>query len=348
MPKLSKTNLDKISNLTDYYCTARLLTEVITLEDEKRKIKYLSPFADAPNVAEQVAGVMLISYALALYAKQKNSNVDAASVCELIVWHDAPEARYGDLGRDQRKYIAINEEKARADIFGSVSWGTEVIELIEKFETSGNDINSKLARDADALYVIYTIKDLLNKGAYINQPDIRIQKTLKRMTTEEGHSLGEQMASRKPNEIWRLLRKISDIDATKNSEPPKESLATIMAIAWALIGLNNNSVNKNKLRYAALQQLLGIKNVKAELATLSKDLVSDSSNIYLLLVTKRNVMKRNNKQSPNFRNITSKLKTMQGRLLGKAITEIDPYEWWQLLMGYAVLSADGKIDMKTA
>lgn len=335
--------MPKLPNLTDYYCTARLLTEIITLEDEKRKIKYLSPFADAPNVAEQVAGVMLISYALATYAKQKNSNVDIASVCEQIIWHDAPETRYGDLGRDQRKYIAINEEKTRADMFGGISWSTEVIELIEKFETSGNDINTKLARDADALYVIYTIKDLLNKGAYINQPDTRIQKTLKRMTTEEGYYLGEQMASRTPKEIWKFLRKLSDINMDKNFEPPKESIATTMSIAWALIELNNNNANKNKLRHAVLQLLLSV-NIKDKSI---KDIVNDSLNIYLLLVAKRITMKKNNKQNPNIKNILSKLKTSPGKLLGKTVAEIDPYEWWQLLMGYAVLNTDGKVEIFT-
>ncbi len=323
--------------IPDYYASARLITELITLEDELRKIRYLSPFAKAPSIAHQIIGVIIISLALNNIIKNNKVRLDTSSILGLTLWHDAPEARYGDIGRDQRKYIIINEEKARADMFGSVSYGLEIIELIEKFEAGGTDASIKTAKDADALYVIYTIKDLLEKGIIINQPEKRIERTLKRMTTEEGFTLGQEMANKSPNAIWKLIKNYAGI---KSSFTPSESHATILAIAWMLVELTKN---KRIKRQNVLSVILNIDKNSAN--NEERKIANDATVIYEIAVAKRDVLK-GNKKSVQFSRITKKLRTKEGKKLGDTLTEIDLYDWWNILMGYVIVNPDGSLSDK--
>lgn len=325
----SQISKQKEKSLSDYYAAARLLTEFATLEDEKRKVKYLSPFAEAPSVAEQNNGVVLIGHALSGILKKRDARVNNHIVTKLLLWHDAPESRYGDLGRDQRRYISINEDKARSDIFGGVSWGGEIIDLIELFEAGGEDINIKVARDADALYVVYTIKDLLQKKYYINDPKMRIEKTLKRLATEEGIALGQMMAQKSPSEIWKLL-----------NGPPSKNLALTMACAWALFELNKleSGLSQNDRDIMLELILTNTKTADEKISTL----IADSALVQKLIEEKRKSYNTDAKKLPT-NDLTSKLKNEHAKKLANAINEIDLFEWWNILMGYASLNEDGTI-----
>lgn len=330
-------------NKASYLATARLLTELITLEDEPRKVRYLSPFATAPSVADQISGGLIIGLALANLVKQNNSEVDGIKVAQLLLWHDAPEARYGDIGRDQRKYTFINEDKTRHDMFGSVPFGMEIIDLIENFEAGGDDINIKVAKDADALYVVYTIKDLLNKGFIINEPEVRIQKTLNRLATEEGFLLGTQMATRNPVQIWKLLNETAQVNG---SGAPLESLPTILEIAWSLCELNKTTevkISKNsELRRQVVTAVLTNSKPKESLVA---NIINDASEIYNLLESKRKLLQLPTKNKKT-NQVVAKLKTPEGKILFQVISETDLYEWWNLMMGYLTLNQDGTTEKK--
>ena len=125
-----------------YYSSARLISEYITLEDEKRKVTYLNPFISdkAPSIADHIIGSLLIGKVLGYLAQKNGKKINQETLDSLILWHDSPETRYGDIGRDRRKYILINEDKARVDIFGGLPWGEEIISLIENFEAGGENI----------------------------------------------------------------------------------------------------------------------------------------------------------------------------------------------------------------
>lgn len=341
MSTTSEQNLQE--NKAFLLATARLLTELITLEDEPRKVRYLSPFAVAPSVADQIAGGLIIGLALANLVKQNNSEADGLKVAQLLLWHDAPEARYGDIGRDQRKYVFINEDKTRHDLFGSVPFGMEIIDLIENFEAGGDDINIKVAKDADALYVVYTIKDLLNKGFIINDPEVRIRKTLNRLSTEEGFLLGTQMATRKPEQIWKLLYETAQVNG---SGAPLELLPTLLEIAWSLVELKKNTDSKtvkdDELRRQVLTAILTNSKPKDALVA---NISLDATEIYNLLTYKRKLL-RLTPASKNGNKVVAKLKTTEGKMLYQAISETDLYEWWNLMMGYLTLNQDGTIEKK--
>lgn len=322
-----------------YLCSARLLTELVTLEDEKRKVRYLSPYAPGPTVAQQIAGVLIIGTALATIVREKNKAVSIDRVIDLLLWHDAPETRYGDLGRDQRRYLFINEDKTRTDIFGSVPWGLEIIELIENFEAGGDDINIKIARDADALYVVSTIKDILDQGYPINQPDVRILKTLNRLSTEEGFSLGKEMAAKKPDQIWKLVKGYAGINGKISH--PEQSLFTLLTTIWTLIELRNK-VGRTKIKREKIMQAV-IRNDR-QLQNSIRNIISDSEKIYRLINTKKLFFAPKSKSKVRF-SIAS-MKTPEGKKLALAIYGIDLFDWWNLMMGYLSLNPDGTLAEK--
>ncbi|HLB51802.1 hypothetical protein A3F07_04685 [candidate division WWE3 bacterium RIFCSPHIGHO2_12_FULL_38_15] len=337
----SKINAKLKGNLMpEYYCTGRLVTELVTLNEEKRKVKYLSPFAPPPSVSEHVTGLMLIGSALGYLIAENKKPINRTFLLSCLLWHDAPEARYGDIGRDQRRYVSINEQKALADAFGSVTWGTEVIDIIEQFEAGTTDIAVKAAKDADALYVIYTIKDLLQKGFVINDPDMRIQKTLKRLSTEEAFNLGVEMSQRDPREIKNLIRKYNRLQY-KNDLLHSESVSTVALISWALLELRKlerkNGIDRGKVIETILFNKLNSGKIGR--------VVNDANKIYKILATRRAKLQGKN-VSLNFSGIFKSLKTVEGKKLAQILTEIDLYEWWNILMGYGVIDNKGRFISK--
>lgn len=321
----------------DYYYAARLITEFFTLEIERRKVRYLSQFAEAPSIAHQVTGVMLVGNALSEIVMKNNKDFSKAQVIEMLLWHDAPETRTGDISRDQKRYVTIDEDKARKHMFGTFSWGEEIIDLIEKFEDGTDQLEFKIAKDADALYVVYTIKSLIDQGVIINHPDDRISKTLKRLTTEEGVALGKEMAVKNSEEIAQLLWGYS-LNDKNNSELtkslPEESLATKMVIAWCLSELKSET-SKEK-RAELIENLLH--------SGIDDAIVEDINKLYELLD-----LKRDNLKSPiegfdrQLEGIAKSLITVEAQDLAIAIKETDLYDWWNIMMEYATVGEDGKI-----
>lgn len=343
--------MQSIEARADYFATARVLFQHATLEDERRKVKYLNPFAEAPTVAEQVSGVLVIGRALSAIANQSEQRINPHTVDGLLLWHDDPEERYGDLGRDQKRYAVLNEDRARQDIFGEVPWGQGVIHQIETFE-SGSDPHVKLARDADALYVIYTIKSLLDQGFAINKPEERIKNTLKRITTDEGIALGQEMANHTPDDIWQSLTSYAGLDREKFSPPP-QSLGTIMATGWALTELAN--ANGKKLNRDEITDIL-LRQEEVQTDTFAGRLVEESRAIYDIIHLKRELLKRLQDRSTGLSDdqikaqidqiLKDRFNTDEGTILGQVVAEMDPFEWWQIMMGYAAVQPDGKATMK--
>ena len=328
----------------DYYYAARLISEFLTLEMELRKVRYLSPFAKAPSIADQVTGVMLIGNALSEIVKKKNNKFDKALVLEMLLWHDAPETRTGDISRDQKRYVTIDEDKARKHMFGTFSWGEEIIDLIEKFEDGTEQLEFKIAKDADALYVVYTIKSLLDQGVIINHPDDRISKTLKRLLTEEGIALGEEMATRNSEEIAQLLWGYC-LNHKNESELthklPDESLATKMVIAWCFSELKSE-FSKEK-RSELIENLLHYGFDKQN----DDVLVKDVNKLYELIDLKRaNLKSPIDDHNERFDGLMKFIDTLEAKNLGSAIKETDLYDWWNIMMEYASVETDGKVVIK--
>lgn len=325
--------MTKSDSLPHYFSAARLITEYVTLEDEKRKVTYLNPFSekDVTSIAHHLSVCVLIGRALSEMIKSSEKTIDPSLLDSLLMWHDAPETRYGDIGRDRRKYVLINEHKARVDEFGSLPFGDEIISLIEKFEAGGENVEVRLAKDADALYVITTIKDFLKRGIRINNPTQRIERTLKRLSTDEGLQLGKELAAVPVEKMWEFLFEKAKYKGPKN-DSFQESVSTTMCIGWMLCELANadeEHVDRKSVLHEIFLQRIG-----------SNPHAHDARIIYDQLQQKRDSWKENV--------VTSSLSspmllTAVGKKLAEVLTEIDLFDWWNLAQGYADVTETGAL-----
>ncbi len=322
----------QLALLPSYYTTARIITEYVTLEDEKRKVTYLNPFSHkyALSIADHLGGVVLIGRALAHIGKKADKKINQETLDGLCMWHDAPETRYGDISRDRRKYILINENKARSDEFGALPWGEEIISLIERFEAGGENLEVKLAKDADALYVIATIQEFLSQGIRINNPDQRMNATLKRLSTDEGFALGQAMAKAEPSQVWEVVALFAEY---VHPVPLSTSLATTLCIGWMLSELAKEEEHwdgkRKDVLEAIFQQQIG-----------SNELAHDAKILYELLTQKR-LNWQKNIPSNNETQVSKILVTRTGKRLAEILEEIDIFDWWNLLMGYGEVTETG-------
>jgi 5'-deoxynucleotidase YfbR-like HD superfamily hydrolase len=170
-------------------------------------------YAEGQSISSHSGTAAKIGWILAKLAQEEHPEVDINKVTEMALWHDTEETRITDLGRDIRHYITINDEKALDDKFKHVSWGKEIIELKNKFEDKKpTDYNVMLAKDADVMYVILTIKELIKTGVAVHNPDERIKRTIKRLLTKEGIKLAEELAEMDPAEWWDVMMGYKEVD----------------------------------------------------------------------------------------------------------------------------------------
>ena len=108
-----------------------------------------------------------------------------------------------------------------------------------------------------------------------------------------------------------------------------------LGIGWMLSEIAKEEKVKGVNRYAILQMLLGSKN---KISMINKKLSNDAIKIYNIINSKRLNLKtgksRKIKTNNNFQ-------TKQGKKLAEVIIQTDPFDWWQILMGYGQVNNDG-------
>lgn len=172
------------------------------------RIQRTGPYAvncrDHENVAEHCHRTLLVGYVLA-----KLENVDVQKVLIMLLVHDIPEARIGDMNLITRRYINRDEgeEKAFADQTENLP-GDIKTELRNAFK----DFNGKsskeavVANDADLLECAVEAKELITKGfADMNN---WLENIKKRVKTDSAKKLLKQIEELHPNKWWENLKKV--------------------------------------------------------------------------------------------------------------------------------------------
>jgi putative hydrolase of HD superfamily len=312
-----------------YFSVARFLTEVITLEDELRKLNYLNPFigCDSPTIAHHIVHTVAIGRVLAVLAEENGRRIDRTTLDNLTLWHDMPETRYGDIGRAHRVYVTINEEKARADAYAHLPFGQEIIGIIERFEETGVDHTTLLARDADAIYVITTIRDLLAKGLVVRDPEQRVANTIHRLKTEEGKALAKQIATIPYDQMWSFLAQTASM---KNVVLPlPDDMLTQLVASWALKRLEKENIPDSRL----FDQVLAKNQTSA--------LVHDADDLYVIMQLKRDALKGRGISGIAPSRQAQVRRTASGRMIGQALSEINLYDWLDVTRGFLEVLSDG-------
>lgn len=152
------------------------------------------------NIASHSFRASIISYILA-----KKLNADENKAVLLTLFHDVPETRTGDINYFQKQYISKNEEQAVNDIAMIIPELQSLIEMNNEFN-NGDTIEAKIARDADVLELIFTLKEELDKGN--TQAEIWIKGAIERLILDESRQIIHAALNMKSYDWWLDILKI--------------------------------------------------------------------------------------------------------------------------------------------
>ena len=147
------------------------------------------------SVAEHSFRVAVIAYLLA----KNEPKADMQKVVLMSLFHDFHEARTGDHNYVNKRYVTVNENKAVNDLARKLSFGQEIVSLIDEFN-SRESLEAKLSQDADQLDFILELKrqqDLGNKSAAE-----WLRYSLKRLITDFAKTLADEIVTTDSSDWW--------------------------------------------------------------------------------------------------------------------------------------------------
>ena len=153
------------------------------------------------NISSHSFRTAVISYILA-----EKLNADSSKVVLLSLFHDIPETRTGDINHFQKKYVEKNEMKAVEDIAEDIKELSSLPSFISEFN-NGSSIEAEIARDADILELIFTLKEELDNGN--KQAEIWLKGVLKRLKLDESIKIAETALSVKSYDWWHDILKVN-------------------------------------------------------------------------------------------------------------------------------------------
>ncbi len=146
------------------------------------------------NISSHSFRTAVISYILA-----ERLNADSGKAVLLSLFHDIPETRTGDINYFQKKYVEKNEMKAVENIAGNIKELSSLPAFISEFN-NGSSIEAEIARDADVLELIFTLKEELDNGN--KQAEIWVKDALKRLKLSDSIKIAETALSVKSYDWW--------------------------------------------------------------------------------------------------------------------------------------------------
>jgi len=146
------------------------------------------------SVAEHLNRVTIIGYVLS----EMHQGADEGKVLKMCLFHDLAESRTSDLNYVHQKYAKADENKALADLAKTLPFGEKIKELVEE-RNAGETLESKLARDADQLEWILSLKEQVDTGNA--RAETWLPSALKRLKTKEAKELAELIV-KTPSDNW--------------------------------------------------------------------------------------------------------------------------------------------------
>jgi putative hydrolase of HD superfamily len=128
--------------------------------------------------------------------------------------HDLPEARTTDLNYVHQKYAEIKTEKAIEDLTATLPFGDDLKKILHEYEER-QSLESKLAKDADTLEWILSLKEQMDIGNLRVKDHIDIAQ--KRLKTDSAKSLGHAIMETDSNDWW-FSEKTDSWWVTRNKE----------------------------------------------------------------------------------------------------------------------------------
>jgi len=117
----------------------------------------------------------------------------------MSLFHDFHEARTGDHNYVNKRYVTVDEDKAVNDLAQNLSFGQEIVSLIDEFN-SRETLEAQLSQDADQLDFILELKrqqDLGNVSAAE-----WLKYSVKRLITDFAKTLADEICSTDSSDWW--------------------------------------------------------------------------------------------------------------------------------------------------
>lgn len=149
----------------------------------------------AESVAEHSFGVTVLAFTLV----RMNGRADLSRTLKLALFHDLAEARTGDLNYMNKRYARMDENQAMADAAGGLPFEAELLANWEEWR-EGASLEARLAADADQLDMILELRRLETLGS--EQSRDWLFYAHKRLKTEEGKQLYDEIVSADPTRWW--------------------------------------------------------------------------------------------------------------------------------------------------
>jgi putative hydrolase of HD superfamily len=147
------------------------------------------------SVADHSFRTTIVGYVLAALTPE----ADRHKVLLMCLLHDLPEARTGDHNYVNKRYVAVDENKAIRDQVRALDFGDEIVSLIREFNAA-DSLEARLSKDADQLDLILELKQALDSG----NPNAKdwLSFAVKRLSTENARKLAEEILKTDSAEWW--------------------------------------------------------------------------------------------------------------------------------------------------
>ena len=147
------------------------------------------------SVADHSFRVAMIGFSLARMV----GDVDPFKVVCLCLVHDLPEARTGDQNYVNKRYVAVDETGAIADLTDSLPFGEEIMELLKEYRGAGT-VEAGLVHDADQLDLILELKEQNDLGNSYAAKWIHFAR--QRLITSIAKEIAEEILTTDSTDWW--------------------------------------------------------------------------------------------------------------------------------------------------
>jgi putative hydrolase of HD superfamily len=181
----------------------KFLYELGQLKRFKRTGWINAGIADPESIADHTFRSALIGWILADMEK-----ADANKVLKLVLIHDIPESRIGDLTIVNRTYIKKDEEKAMKDMCSSLpsKLSSEFISLFKEYK-NGKTLESRIAKDADKLDMYIQARENEDIGYSKTIAKEWKEDAFKQFTTESAKKLAQESEKVSYQSWWDFIYK---------------------------------------------------------------------------------------------------------------------------------------------
>lgn len=148
------------------------------------------------SVAEHTYRMLNIAFVLNRLVAEP---ADELHLLKLVLFHDLPEARTGDLNYENQKYVDVNQEKLFSEMEKELPYGAEIVAYAREYEER-QTLAARIAYDADQLEFLVTVKEELDKGNPLASD--WIPPAVARLKSEAARQLAREILETRSDEWW--------------------------------------------------------------------------------------------------------------------------------------------------